>query len=198
MLNRTTFQKAVEVSFDRWYRQVQILRSVQWNQALVVNKVKLFAIDFGTRLSVGLGAPKDKHAEEESSLIGPAISTLLYALMICLGQLYVIMWVFATWLFGSLIVFLLFRMLGSSHSLLEVTSMIGYSMAPLTILEPIITLTEEPLPMLSFAIKLATIAWASRSASLGLIQPNTEKKTFLFACPLILFNVILLSMRTGA
>lgn len=122
----------------------------------------------------------------------------LYALEVCWKQFYVLFWVYATWLCGSLVVFFLFRLLGSSHGVAEVTASVGYGVLPLIVLQPFMSLTEEPLPGLSFGIKFVGVLWASRSAASALVQPNTEKKMFLFTLPLLLLNTFLLSLRTGA
>ena len=190
VLTKAIVQRALEVSLERLFRNC--------------NKTKLSSVDFKKkaidilyRYAYVLGIYSGK-MEPENNLLGSALGALIYSLIVFWGQFYILLWVFATWFLGSLIVFLLFRLLGSSHDLLQVTNVIGYSIAPLIILEPLITLTEEPLPILSVVIQVIAVIWASRTASLTLVQANTEKKVFLFEYPLFLFNVYLLSFRTGA
>ena len=193
--NRVSLQRAFEISFERWARVFQVFKEVNCNKAFAAKRLT----EVANRYAVGLGITlRGANTPKETTLLGPALGALAYSFTVCWGQFYVLFWVFSTWLLGSLIIFVLFRLLGSSHDLLEVTATIGYAIAPLVLLEPLMTLTEDPLPGLSLVVKIFGVAWATRCASTALVQPNTEKKIFLFACPLILFNVYLLSLRSGA
>lgn len=194
-VSRPSLQRAFDVSLNRWARSFQSIKQVKLTKSLAQRKLQ----DVATRFKIGLGLQaRDTNYPQESNLVGPSLAPLAYSLTVCWGQFYVMIWVFATWLLGSLIIFTVFKLLGSSHSAMEVTSTLGYAMAPLALLEPLITLVEEPLPGLGLVVKLLTVLWASRTASLALIQPVTEKKIFLFACPLVLFNIFLISFRSGA
>jgi hypothetical protein len=197
-INRQNLIRALEVTLDRCSRFLQASQAIYFNRNFLERKSKDVALKFAMVLGI---IQKDKMTESskrESNLLAPSLAMLMYSFTVCWGQFYVLFWVYATWITGSLIIFILFKLLGASHDLSEVMATIGFAITPLLLLEPLMTLTEEPLPGLSVAIKTIAVGWASRSASLALIQPNTEKKTFLFAWPLILFNVYLLSLRSGA
>lgn len=190
MLDRATLVRACEVSLDRLGRTRVNPFSVQVVKSKFLSLIRRFAYS--------LGVVEEKPREMETTLYAPTLSILTYAMLICWGQMYVIFWALATWIFGSLVLFLLFRLLGSSHDFINIAANVSYSTLPLTLLEPLMTLTEVPLPGLSFIIKCIAVLWASRSASVILVQQNTEKKVFLFEYPLILFNIYLLSLRSGA
>jgi len=106
------------------------------------------------------------------------------------------MLVLVTWLTGSFIVFLVFRMLASTNSLENVIVATAYSLAPLIVLEPIASMTSGPLPGLSVFVKLVSVLWGSRSAALSLVAEKHEGKMLLFLLPLVLFNVFLISLQS--
>ena len=195
-INRLVLKRALDVSATRLIRLSNDLPEKYLSKNFLRKKVD----ETLNRVGVGFGifSRKDVGSANDTNLFGAALLALAYSLAVCWGQFYILFWVFATWVSGSVIIFLLFKLLGSSHDLAEVMSSIGYAIAPLTFFEPLMTLTEAPLPGLSLIIKIIAVVWSSRTASFALIQPSTERKTFLFACPLILYNVFLLSLRTGA
>jgi hypothetical protein len=190
-MNPPPLSRAIEITLDRFshftYTPPTTADFKQFCSSILV--------DFTSSL---LLTTKQSHPNHKISLIGPSLIVLSYSFTVCWGQFYVLFWVFSTWLFGSLLIFLLFRLLGSSRDLLQVAASIGYASAPLVLLEPLMTVTEEPLPKISIGIKCIAVFWAARSASFALVQVNTEKKIFLFEFPLILFNVYWLSLRSGA
>ena len=73
----------------------------------------------------------------------------------------------------------------------------AYSLAPLVVLEPLVTMTQEPLPGLAFCIKVVCVIWASRSASLALVSndPAHERKVLLFVLVLVLFFIYMVALR---
>ena len=193
-MNPPPIQQAFEVSFERWSR---FMRTADFSQlfTLFLNDVMLR----GRRTFVALAS--SSAAKEESSpphLSGAALCMLVYTLTFVWHQFYVVFWVFSTWLFGSAVIFLLFRLLGSLHTLREVTTSVGYAVIPLILMQPFMTATEGSHPVVSIVLKLFAVIWASRIASVALVEQQTEKKIFLFAVPLLLLNIYLLSLRTGA
>ncbi|KAH9260221.1 hypothetical protein BASA81_001390 [Batrachochytrium salamandrivorans] len=184
-------QRAAEVSFDRACVRVKHFSP----QAFFQRRYGTIAYQFASALGFSM---KKSDLQLEDDLVGPALACSAYGVSVCFGQIYVLPLVLATWAVGSLLVFLLFRMLGSSHDLARVASAVGCSTLPLLVLQPIVAITEDPLPWFSLGIKCLAVLLASRSASLVLVQPSTEKKLFLFELPLLLLYVYLLGYRSGA
>lgn len=194
-LSLPKLQRAAEISFDRL--------GVRLRNGFTAPVLQKRAEAIAYHFAVALGLPIKRNSgldlqKQHDDMLGPMLSCLLYGLTLCWGQIHILLFVFATWILGSLLVFLLFRLLGSSHDLWHVANAVGYSIAPLTVLSPVMSLTDEPLPWFSLLIKFIAVLFASRSASLVLVQPSTEKKIFLFELPLLLFYVYLLGYRSGA
>lgn len=74
---------------------------------------------------------------------------------------------FFCWIVGSLLIFILFDLLGSQRSCTECFVAIGYSVAPLALLEPLVALTEIPLPITSTVLKLLGVLWVGFLLILG-------------------------------
>lgn len=128
---------------------------------------------------------------------GPLLVVLLYAMLALFGQFKVVSWIITIWLLGSLIIFLLARVLGGEVNYSQCLGVIGYSLIPL-----VLTATALPLvnyfPMISVLIKLFGVVWASYSAGSLLIQEELKNKRLLLMYPILLLYIYFFSLYTGA
>ena len=76
---------------------------------------------------------QNKVVRENPDFWGPLLVVLLYALVSLYGQFKVVSWILTMWIFGSLIVFVLARVLGGEVSYSQALGVIGYSLIPLII-----------------------------------------------------------------
>jgi hypothetical protein len=200
----------LEVSVERaqrWLKRKQVTRE-QWpGEARVALASAL------SRISAVLQLRRTTLAD---AWAGALVCVVVYSLLVSRASSpQAFFWTFFIWLSGSAIIHLVFRLLGSSQTQSNVLIAVAYSIAPLTILEPLMTMTEAPLPGLALVVKcvavrcrsarlanpaaarLHQVLWASRSASMCLVTTNVdhEKKTLLFVLPLVLLNIYFLSLR---
>ncbi|XP_062583628.1 protein YIPF4-like, partial [Saccostrea cucullata] len=83
----------------------------------------------------------NRHVVRESpDFWGPLVVILLYSLVSLYGQFRVVSWIITIWICGSLIIFLLARVLGGEVSYSQCLGVIGYSVLPLVITAAILPL----------------------------------------------------------
>ncbi|XP_033647111.1 protein YIPF4-like [Asterias rubens] len=127
---------------------------------------------------------------------GPLLVVLLFSAVSLYGQFRVVSWIITIWLFGSLVIFLLARVLGGEVSYSQCLGVIGYSLLPLII-------TASMLPLLGtiayvgFLVKFAGVAWAAFSAGSLLIQDSLAHKKPLLIYPVLLLYIYFFSLYTG-
>uniref|UniRef100_A0A671USR8 Protein YIPF n=1 Tax=Sparus aurata TaxID=8175 RepID=A0A671USR8_SPAAU len=69
---------------------------------------------------------------------GPLAVVLLFSMISIYGQFRVVSWIITIWIFGSLTIFLLARVLGGEVSFGQVLGVIGYSLLPLIVIAPLL------------------------------------------------------------
>ncbi|XP_061693267.1 protein YIPF4 isoform X2 [Syngnathoides biaculeatus] len=69
---------------------------------------------------------------------GPLAVVLLFSMISIYGQFRVVSWIITIWIFGSLTIFLLARVLGGEVSYGQVLGVIGYSLLPLIVIAPLL------------------------------------------------------------
>ncbi|XP_038074630.1 protein YIPF4-like [Patiria miniata] len=133
---------------------------------------------------------------ESPDFWGPLLVVLLFSAVSLYGQFRVVSWIITIWILGSLIIFLLARVLGGEVNYSQCLGVIGYSLLPL-----IITATTLPLlgtiPYVGFVAKFAGVLWAAYSAGSLLIQDSLAHKKPLLIYPVLLLYIYFFSLYTG-
>lgn len=127
---------------------------------------------------------------------GPLAVVLLFSMISIYGQFRVVSWIITIWIFGSLIIFLLARVLGGEVSYGQVLGVIGYSLLPLIVIAPLL-LFIGGLELLSMVIKLLGVFWAAYSAASLLVGDEFKTKKPLLIYPIFLLYIYFLSLYTG-
>ncbi|XP_022329402.2 protein YIPF4-like [Crassostrea virginica] len=140
----------------------------------------------------------NRHVVRESpDFWGPLVVILLYSLVSLYGQFRVVSWIITIWIFGSLIIFLLARVLGGEVSYSQCLGVIGYSVLPLVITAAILPLFRS-FHFVSLALKLFGVLWAAYSAGSLLCVQELQQKRPLLLYPVFLLYIYFLSLYTGA
>ncbi|KAJ0067098.1 hypothetical protein NL108_012492 [Boleophthalmus pectinirostris] len=127
---------------------------------------------------------------------GPLAVVLLFSMISIYGQFRVVSWIITIWIFGSLIIFLLARVLGGEVSFGQVLGVIGYSLLPLIVIAPLL-LFIGGFELLSIVIKLFGVFWAAYSAASLLVGDEFKTKKPLLIYPIFLLYIYFLSLYTG-
>ncbi|XP_028398851.1 protein YIPF4-like [Dendronephthya gigantea] len=142
-----------------------------------------------------LGFQKDV-LRQNPDFWGPLFVVLLYALLALYGQFRVVSWIITIWVFGSLLIFLLARVLGGEVSFSQCLGVIGYSVLPL-IVTALALIVFHSIPFLNTIIKLLGVVWASYSAGSLLVEEELKNKKLLLLYPIFLLYIYLFSLYTG-
>lgn len=127
---------------------------------------------------------------------GPLAVVLLFSMISIYGQFKVVSWIITIWIAGSLIIFLLARVLGGEVSYGQVLGVIGYSLLPLIVIAPLL-LFIGGFELLSVVIKLVGVFWAAYSAASLLVGDEFKTKKPLLIYPIFLLYIYFLSLYTG-
>lgn len=128
---------------------------------------------------------------------GPLFVVLAYALISVYGQFRVVSWIVTIWVFGSLLIFVLARVLGGEVSFSQTLGVIGYSLLPLVIVAPLVSAIYS-LPWVSFCVKAVGVLWSTYSAGSLLAREELRHKKPLLLYPTFLLYVYFFSLYTGA
>ncbi|XP_061545807.1 protein YIPF4 isoform X1 [Phycodurus eques] len=127
---------------------------------------------------------------------GPLAVVLLFSMISIYGQFRVVSWIITIWIFGSLTIFLLARVLGGEVSYGQVLGVIGYSLLPLIVIAPLL-LVIGGFEVVSTFIKLLGVFWAAYSAASLLVGDEFKTKKPLLIYPIFLLYIYFLSLYTG-
>lgn len=127
---------------------------------------------------------------------GPLLVVLCFALLSVYGQIRVVSWIITIWIFGSLGIFILARVLGGEVSYSQIVGTIGYSLLPL-LLVAFISPVIKNAHMLALFIKLMGVAWSTYSAATLLCVEELQQKKPLLLYPIFLLYIYFLSLYTG-
>ncbi|XP_073337797.1 protein YIPF4 isoform X1 [Pagrus major] len=127
---------------------------------------------------------------------GPLAVVLLFSMISIYGQFRVVSWIITIWIFGSLTIFLLARVLGGEVSFGQVLGVIGYSLLPLIVIAPLL-LVIGGFEVVSTLIKLFGVFWAAYSAASLLVGDEFKTKKPLLIYPIFLLYIYFLSLYTG-
>ena len=198
-LTPQTIKRAAGASLERWARRVSDgVGELASDKNVWVSLARSLVREWSAPLSVAWRPDAELPAEAERGWLAPALSVLAYAVQVATGgaaSVQVWWWILSTYAGGTLLVFLLFHLLGSPNSLSFTSYVVGLSLVPLVVLEPLMTALETPLPGLGYAVKAAGVVWAARAASTFLVTSDTRSKVFLFMYPVLLLHIYLLNLR---
>lgn len=127
---------------------------------------------------------------------GPLAVVLFFSMISLYGQFRVVSWIITIWIFGSLTIFLLARVLGGEVAYGQVLGVIGYSLLPLIVIAPIL-LVVGSFEVVSTLIKLFGVFWAAYSAASLLVGEEFKTKKPLLIYPIFLLYIYFLSLYTG-
>ncbi|XP_056213365.1 protein YIPF4 isoform X1 [Falco biarmicus] len=127
---------------------------------------------------------------------GPLAVVLFFSMISLYGQFKVVSWIITIWIFGSLTIFLLARVLGGEVAYGQVLGVIGYSLLPLIVIAPVL-LVVGSFEVVSTLIKLFGVFWAAYSAASLLVGEEFKTKKPLLIYPIFLLYIYFLSLYTG-
>ncbi|CAF0984141.1 unnamed protein product [Rotaria sp. Silwood1] len=127
---------------------------------------------------------------------GPLLVVLCFALLSVYGQFRVVSWIITIWIFGSLGIFILARVLGGEVSYSQIVGTIGYSLLPLLLVAFISPIVKNA-HYLALFIKLMGVIWSTYSAATLLCVEELQQKKTLLLYPIFLLYIYFLSLYTG-
>jgi len=127
---------------------------------------------------------------------GPLFVILVYALLSLYGQLSVVSWILTVWLFGSLFIFLLARVLGGEIGYSQCLGILGYCVIPLVIVATILPFLHSQFYP-SLLVKFCGIVWATFSAGSLLCVDELVEKRPLLLYPIFLLYIYMFSLYSG-
>jgi len=127
---------------------------------------------------------------------GPLLVVLCFALLSVYGQIRVVSWIITIWIFGSLCIFILARVLGGEVSYSQIVGTIGYSLLPL-LLVAFISPVLKKAHLLALFLKLMGVIWSTYSAATLLCVEELQHKKTLLLYPIFLLYIYFLSLYTG-
>lgn len=128
---------------------------------------------------------------------GPLAVVLFFSLVSLYGQFHVVSWIITMWFLGSLVIFLLARVLGADVTYSQSLGVIGYSLLPLAITALVLSFTSS-LYVLCLILRVFGVMWASFSAATLLASEELKHKKVLIIYPIFLLYIYFLSLYTGA
>jgi len=134
---------------------------------------------------------------ENPDFWGPLIVVLLYSLVSLYGQFRVVSWIITIWICGSMLVFLLARVLGGEVNYSQCLGVIGYSLLPLVLIALVLPALHN-LHYVELLFKLIGVVWATYSAGSLLCGQELQQKKVLLLYPILLLYIYFLSLYTGA
>lgn len=127
---------------------------------------------------------------------GPLLVVLLFSLVSLYGQLSVVSWIITMWIFGSLVIFLLARVLGGEVNYSQCLGVIGYSVLPLVVTATTLPLVR-PFHYVELVFKLLGVVWATYSAGSLLCVQELQNKRPLLLYPVFLLYIYFFSLYSG-
>ncbi|XP_004343493.1 Yip1 domain-containing protein [Capsaspora owczarzaki ATCC 30864] len=128
---------------------------------------------------------------------GPLFVVLIYALVSLYGQFKVVSWILTIWSVGSLLIFVLARVLGGDVSYSQTIGVIGYSLIPLIVTGAVLPAFRR-FPELSILFKILGVLWAAYSAGSLLVSDEMQSKKTLLLYPVLLLYIYFFSLYSGA
>nr|CAB3267826.1 protein YIPF4-like [Phallusia mammillata] len=133
---------------------------------------------------------------ENPDFWGPLAVVILFSMVSLYGQFQVVSWILTMWVFGSLLIFLLARVLGGEVGYSQCLGVIGYSLLPLIVTGGLLVLVKN-IEVLAFFVRTFGIFWASFSAASLLVNDSYKEKKPLLIYPIFLLYVYFFSLYSG-
>eukprot|EP00730_Choanoeca_flexa_P014300 TRINITY_DN6206_c0_g1_i1.p1 TRINITY_DN6206_c0_g1~~TRINITY_DN6206_c0_g1_i1.p1 ORF type:complete len:284 (+),score=46.93 TRINITY_DN6206_c0_g1_i1:95-853(+) len=168
-------------------------------QTPLLEELDIDLTDIGYKLRcvlLPLPSTDRKKLKDEPDFWGPLLVVVLYALVSLYGQFQVVSWIITIWMTGSLLLFLLGRVLGGDTNFSQTLGIVGYSLLPLIIMGLIVPLAPEG--ALSTSVKALGVLWATYSAGSLLATEGLESRKALLFYPILLLYVYFVSLYSGA
>lgn len=172
--------------------RLPLLEELDINPADIFIKVKAALIPIHKK-----GSTDRTMIRDNPDFWGPLGVVFLYSMLSMVGQFRVVSWILTIWIFGSLLVFLLARVIGGEVTYSQTLSVIGYSVLPL-IITGLVLPNLHGLYYPSLIVKLHGVVWAAYGAASLLAIEELSKKRILLIYPIFLLYVYLFSLYTGA
>lgn len=134
--------------------------------------------------------------KESPDFWGPLAVVLFFSLVSLYGQFQVVSWIITMWFLGSLVIFVLARVLGAEATYSHCLGVIGYSLLPLAMTALLLSFTKK-FQLLSLFMRAVGVFWASYSAATLLATEELKHKKVLIIYPIFLLYVYFLSLYTG-
>ena len=129
---------------------------------------------------------------------GPLLVTCFYAMLLCWSNTGVVFWLVVTWFLGSFVIFFLTRVLGGEVSYSYVLATTGYTMLPLCVTVLLLDFVLGSVWLVAFLVKVLGVLWASSGAASLLVTRKLANRRILLLYPILLFNIYLMSLHSGA
>ena len=129
---------------------------------------------------------------------GPLLVTCVYAMLLCWGNSGVVFWLAVTWFLGSFVIFFLARVLGGDVTYGYVLATTGYTTLPLIVTVLLLDFVFGGVWGVALAVKLLGVLWASSGAASLLVTRKLANRRILLLYPILLFNIYLMSLHSGA
>jgi len=127
---------------------------------------------------------------------GPLAVVLVFSMVSVVGQLGVVSWILTLWVFGTLLIFVLARVLGGEVGYSQCLGVIGYSLLPLIITAPILGMLHS-MHSLSVFVRILGVFWASYSAASLIVDETYKTKKPMLIYPIFLLYVYFFSLYHG-
>jgi len=190
-LDKKTFTWLLEVDEDDVDSQKPLLEELDIDIKDILYKLRCVMFPFPQ-----LGFNR-QIVRENPDFWGPLVVVLLYALVSLYGQFRVVSWILTIWIFGSMLVFLLARVLGGEVNYSQCLGVIGYSLLPLALIALVLPAIHN-LVYAALLFKLLGVVWATYSAGSLLCGQELQQKKVLLLYPILLLYIYFLSLYTGA
>lgn len=177
---------------DEEEEQLPLLEELDINPADILIKVKAALIPLHKK-----GSTDRTMIRDNPDFWGPLGVVLAYSMLSMVGQFRVVSWILTIWIFGSLLVFLLARVIGGEVTFSQTLSVIGYSVLPLIITGLLLPLFRG-FYYISLLLTLHGVVWGAYGAASLLAIEELSKKRILLIYPIFLLYVYLFSLYSGA
>jgi len=176
---------------DRNEEQTPLLEELDINLREIMTKLQCVILPFPSRAQQRAILLRDN-----PDFWGPLLVVLCFALLSVYGQIRVVSWIVTIWIFGSLAIFVLARVLGGEVYYSQIVGTIGYSLLPLLFVAFISPVLKKAYLLLT-VIKLMGVLWSTYSAATLLCVEELQHKKPLLLYPIFLLYIYFLSLYTG-
>jgi hypothetical protein len=190
LLDKGGFSWLLEVEDDSDEPQKPLLEELDINLQDIFYKLRCVLLPikaFGLKREV---------LRDNPDFWGPLLVVILYSLISVYGQFRVVSWVITIWIFGSMFIFMLARVLGGEVGYTQTLGIVGYSLLPVLITAPVVSWLHL-MPTLGVFLRILGVVWSTFSAGTLLTTDGLQNKKPLLLYPLFLVYIYFFSMYSG-